>query len=108
MDKIKHYGDKIKHYEDKIKHYGDKSKLCVELFNNIVLDIKNAIKTDMPDDAELKLYYIAIELTIKYNIMTPILLFVKHIYTNDIIRIKLIEKDEKFFENSSHDTFGVS
>jgi hypothetical protein len=93
---------------NKITHYEDNIKICIEMFNSVVLDIKNAIKSDMPDDAELKLYYIAIEATIKYNEMTPILLFIQYIYANDTIRRKIIEKDEKFFENSSHDKLGLS
>lgn len=93
---------------DKIKHYEDNIVQCINMFNSIVLDIKNAIKSDMPDDMELKIYYIAIEATIKYNVMTPILLFIQHIYANDMIRRKLIEKDEAFFANSSHATLGLS
>jgi hypothetical protein len=93
---------------DKIERYKYNIEMCIEIFNSTVLGIKEQIKSELEDDVELNIYYIAIEATIKKNIITPLILFINHIYTNDVIRRKLIEKDEVFFSNSSHSEIGLS
>jgi hypothetical protein len=95
-------------YKLKLEEINKKISLLIELFNTIIKDIKTTISKELPSSFSLNLYYMAVDRILSTAPNEPISYFIKNIYCNDIFRTNIIEGNDAFFSESSHDKLGVS
>lgn len=74
--------------------------VCIEMFNNLLLDVTKTISDSIENDFMLKLYEKTIIHTTKSSPNEPISKFLIHICNNDNYRKNIVAGNDSFFINS--------
>lgn len=78
-------------------------KKYLMLFNGVICDIAKVLVNEFPNDLMLKTYDGVIANLVMTNPIEPISSFILNIYSNDIYRRHIINKNDNFFLNNTYE-----
>ena len=70
---------------------------CIEMFNSLVFEISNTVKSECPKNPVISVYSSYMNNVIKKEPIEPISKFIVSVYSNDEYRQYIIQENEKFF-----------